>query len=511
MDSPSSSLRGYQLAASEAIMSGFGEFRRQLLVAATGAGKTTVFCEVVRRLQPERSLILCHREELIDQAARRLESFGIAAEVEMADRKASLDAPAVVGSVQTLMRDNRLKRWPRGHFGLVVADEAHHATSDSWQKVLWYFDTRTLGASATPERSDKRELAKYFENIAYEVGLLDLVKQGWLSPIRVRTIPLGLDLRGARTVAGDYNAEDLGEIIEPQLGKIVEVLAKDYRHRKTIVFLPLVSLSQLFARMCRAAGLPSWHVDGTTKDRAAILSEFSSARTGVMSNAMLLTEGYDEPSIDCVVCLRPTKVRSLYCQIVGRGTRVYPNKDHLLLLDFLWLTNDHSLIKPAHLVAKDEKEAEEVAEMLVAQEDLETAVGNAVEERTRKLSERLDFNRTRRARFFDPLEFAVSLGDMDLAEFEPTMHWHLDAATPRQLQVLGRFGFDSKQVTCKGHAAAILDRVFMRGQLKLATPKQLRWLTKLGHTEPQLATFEEAKQFLDEKFAKRSPATAVAA
>jgi superfamily II DNA or RNA helicase len=511
MDSPSSSLRAYQLAAADSIMSGFGEFRRQLLVAATGSGKTTVFCEVVRRLQPERSLILCHREELIDHAARRLESFGIAAEVEMADRKASFDAPAVVGSVQTLMRDNRLKRWPRGHFGLVVADEAHHATSDSWQKVLWYFDTRTLGASATPERSDKRQLGKYFENIAYEVGLLDLVKQGWLSPIRVRTIPLGLDLRGARTVAGDYNAEDLGAIIAPQLGKIVEVLAKDYRHRKTIVFLPLVSLSQLFARMCRAAGLPSWHVDGTTKDRAAILSEFSSARAGVMSNAMLLTEGYDEPSIDCVVCLRPTKVRSLYCQIVGRGTRVYPNKDHLLLLDFLWLTNDHSLIKPAHLVAKDEKEAEEVAEMLVEQEDLETAVGNAVEERTRKLSERLDFNRTRRARFFDPLEFAVSLGDMDLAEFEPTMHWHNDAPTDRQLQVLSRFGFDSKQVTCKGHAAAILDRVFMRGQLKLATPKQLRWLTKLGHPEPQLATFEEAKQFLDEKFAKRSPATAVAA
>jgi superfamily II DNA or RNA helicase len=89
-----------------------------------------------------------------------------------------------------------------------------------------------------------------------------------------------------------------------------------------------------------------------------------------MSNAMLLTEGYDEPSIDCVVCLRPTKVRSLYCQIVGRGTRVYPNKDHLLLLDFLWLTNDHSLIKPAHLVAKDDKEADEVAEMLEELEDL---------------------------------------------------------------------------------------------------------------------------------------------
>ena len=252
MDNTSNSLRGYQLAAAESIMSGFGEFRRQLLVAATGAGKTQIFCEVARRMQPKRSLILCHREELIDQAARRLASFGMAAEVEMADRKASLDAPAVVGSVQTLMRDNRLNRWPRGHFSLVVADEAHHATSESWQKVLGYFDTRILGASATPERSDKRELGKFFENIAYEIGLLDLVKQGWLSPIRVKTVPLGLDLRGASTVAGDYSAEDLGDIIAPQLGKIVEVL-REYRHRKTIVFLPLIRLSQLFTRLCREA------------------------------------------------------------------------------------------------------------------------------------------------------------------------------------------------------------------------------------------------------------------
>jgi hypothetical protein len=312
-------------------------------------------------------------------------------------------------------------------------------------------------------------------------------------------------------VAGDYNAEDLGNIVGPQLGKIVEVLAREYSHRKTIVFLPLISLSQTFTRLCQDAGLRAWHVDGSSKDRAEILSEFSAARSGIISNAMLLTEGYDEPSIDCVVCLRPTKIRSLYCQIVGRGTRVYPNKDHLLLLDFLWLSDEHSLIKPAHLVAKDEDEAKELTEMLVSNEELEGACEDVAQDRTRKLSERLDNNRTRRARFFDPLEYAVSLGDLQLAEFEPTMGWHSDAPTARQLQVLGRFGFDARQVTCKGHAAAILDRIFMRGQLKLATPKQLRWLTKLGHPDPQLATFDEAKLFLDEKFSKRSPAATVAA
>jgi superfamily II DNA or RNA helicase len=126
-------LRAYQMKAADLIEAGFNEFRKQLLVAATGSGKTQIFCETIRRHQPRKSLVLCHREELIGQAARRLESFGIRAEIEMGGRVASLHAPAVVGSVQTLMGDSRLSRWPADHFNLVVADEAHRAMSDSWQ------------------------------------------------------------------------------------------------------------------------------------------------------------------------------------------------------------------------------------------------------------------------------------------------------------------------------------------------------------------------------------------
>ena len=506
MDNTSKSLRGYQLAAAESIMSGFGEFRRQLVVMPTGSGKTVLFAEAASQFQPGRTLVLAHREELIGQAVDKIAKFtGLKAEVEMGQRKASLDAPIVVASVQTLQRQVRRDRWPKHHFSLVVVDEAHHVLAASYLRVLNHFDAHSsvLGVTATPDRADKRQLAEYFENIAYEIGLLDLVKQGWLSPIRVRTLPLGLDLRGVRTVAGDYNAEDLGDIIAPQLSKIVEVLAREYRHRKTIVFLPLISLSQTFTRLCQAVGLKTWHVDGTSKNRAQILSEFSAARSGIISNAMLLTEGYDEPSIDCVVCLRPTKVRSLYCQIVGRGTRVYPNKDHLLLLDFLWLTNDHSLIQPAHLIAKDSQEAEVVTRLLKEQEDLETAAESAAEVRTRKLSERLEVNRARTPRFFDPLEFAVSLRDLELAEFEPTMPWHSDRVTIKQIKMLSRYGIDHRNVATKGHAAAILDRVFTRSRLRLATPKQLIWLRKLGHPGPELAGFEEATRFLDGKFAKR--------
>ncbi|MEI7913064.1 MAG: DEAD/DEAH box helicase family protein, partial [Verrucomicrobiota bacterium] len=144
-------LRAYQMKAADLIGAGFNDYTKQLLVAATGAGKTQIFCETVRRHQPRRSLVLCHREELIGQAVRRLESFGIPAEIEMGGSVASLHAPAVVGSVQTLMGDSRLARWPSNHFGLVVADEAHRAMSDSWQKVLRHFDgtANVLGVSAT--------------------------------------------------------------------------------------------------------------------------------------------------------------------------------------------------------------------------------------------------------------------------------------------------------------------------------------------------------------------------
>ena len=390
-------LRGYQIAAVEAISEGFRTYNRQLLVAATGAGKTQIFCEVIRRSQPGKALVLCHREELVEQARRRLETFGIKADVEQGDAHATPDAPAVVASVQTLMRDTRLTRWRPDHFGMVVADEAHRAMSDSWQKVLQYFDesARVLGASATPERSDKKSLGRYFENIAYEIGLLDLIRQNWLAPIQVKTVPLQIDLGDCRTTAGDWNAEDVGHALEPYLERIASVLY-EHRHRKILVFLPLIAISQQLARLCRLRGMAAEHIDGQSGDRQAILERFKRGKTTLLTNAMLLTEGFDEPSIDCVVCLRPTQVRSLYSQIVGRGTRIYPGKDHLLLLDFLWLAEEHNLIKPAHLVAGDEEEAKAITDALAGNGSLEDAQATAEADRAAKLRERLQRNRNRR-------------------------------------------------------------------------------------------------------------------
>jgi superfamily II DNA or RNA helicase len=494
-------LRAYQMKAADLIGAGFNDFRRQLLVAATGAGKTQIFCETVRRHQPRRSLVLCHREELIGQAARRLESFGIPVEIEMGGSVASLNAPAVVGSVQTLMGDSRLARWPSNHFGLVVADEAHRAMSDSWQKVLRHFDgsANVLGVSATPERSDKRHLGKYFQSIPYEIGLLDLVQQGWLSPIKVKTVPLGMNLDSVRTTAGDFNADDLGHALEPYLERIADVLVQ-HRHRKTLVFLPLVAVSKRFAEICRERGLKAEHVDGQTNERRAVLDRFRRDETRILTNAMLLTEGYDEPSIDCVVCLRPTKVRALYSQIIGRGTRICPGKDHLLVLDFLWQSGEHSLVKPAHLIAEDEEDARALTEKLGDEGDMEEARAEVNADRTRKLTERLMENRRRKGAVLDPLELAVTLNDAHLAEFVPVMQWQGESPTSKQLDCLGKFGMDVNAILTKGHASFLLDRLITRRKLELATPKQVRLLRKYEHPRPEMATFKEAQAFLAIQF-----------
>jgi superfamily II DNA or RNA helicase len=501
-------LRPYQIQAHEAITRGFNEYQRQLVVKPTGSGKTILFASLAQHYQPRRTLVLAHREELITQAVDKIhKATGLIADVEMGDYHASLTAPVVVASIQTLLREQRRSRWPRDHFGLVVVDEAHHALADSYLSTLRHFDENALvlGVTATPDRGDKKNLGRYFQNIAYEVTLLDLIKQNWLASIRVKTVPLSLDLRGVRTTAGDYNADDLGHAIEPYLDRIADVML-EHRHRKTLVFLPLITVSKQFVAMCRERGIAAEHVDGTSSDRSEILARFSRGETTLVSNAMLLTEGYDEPSIDCVVCLRPTKVRALYSQIVGRGTRICPGKDHLLVLDFLWLTGEHSLVKPANLIAGDGEEADEITEALGEDGDLEEAQESVVADRTARLQERLRLQAGRSSKIFDAIEFAVGIADPALAEFVPTMGWHGDPVSSKQAEILARSGIDPASVRCKGQASALIDKLFLRRDLGLATAKQVRWLRRFNHPQPELATFAEAGAFLDGHFIKQARA-----
>lgn len=504
-------LRPYQSACVEATLSKFREYKRLLVVVPTAGGKTVIFSTLAQRAQPARTLILAHREELLTQAADKLyRATGLVAEVERAAQRASRDAPVVVASVQTLMRESRLASWPRDHFGLVVVDEAHHVLADSYQRVLSHFHDHAsvLGVTATPDRGDKKNLGAYFEDIAFEVGLHDLINQGYLSRIAVRTMPVRIDLAQVRTTAGDYNDADLGDVIEPVLREIVGSLRDTIGNRKTIVFLPLVRTSRQFVDLCREAGFAAEHIDGQTDDRRAILDRFAAGEIQILSNSMLLTEGFDEPSIECVICLRPTKVRALYAQIVGRGTRLHPGKENLLVLDFLWMTERHTLVRPAHLVAS----TPEIADAMIARAESATGIAepldlleeetDAKSQREAKLAAEVAAHARRTSRLLDPVELALSIHEVDLADYQPTMPWHSQQATPKQLSALRQFGLDPDLVQNKGHASLLLDRIFARRALKLATPKQVAWLRRTGHPHPETASFTEASAWLSARFGR---------
>lgn len=510
-------LRPYQNDFIADVEKGWEQYRKQLGVAPTGSGKTIIFSWLAKRLhdsQGKRTLILAHRDELIGQAIDKLHAAtGIVAAKEKADSRASRDAPVVVASIQTMMR--RADQWPEDHFGLVVCDEAHHSLSESWQNVLTRFDSKAnvLGVTATPDRGDKRELGSYYENIAHEISLIDLVRQAFLCPISICSLPLSIDLSAVKSTAGDLDSGDLGHALEPYLKSIARTIGEAAKGRKTLCFLPLIATSLKFVEHCQAAGISCKHVDGESPDRAQILKEFAAGEFQLLSNAMLLTEGYDCPDIGCICVLRPTRSRPLFAQMVGRGTRIAEGKENLLILDFIWLHERHKLIKPAHLICESEEEAEEITETMAeygGDADLVESCDQVRAERESALAKRLALMASRTARFISAEEFAVRHHRLSLAEFEPTMKWHSQPITDKQSVCLERAGINVDTVKGKGHASQIIGAYFEMRDLEPASAKQKwvmqqrGWMSSDGMRNAQSATSGEAREFFTKLNAART-------
>lgn len=487
-------LRPYQCEAVEAVKAQWREGnRRTLLVLPTGCGKTICFAALTadRVQQGGRVLILAHRGELLRQAADKLRQVtGLEAALEQAGATAAgTGAAVIVGSVQTLCREDRLTQYPPDHFSTIIVDEAHHVLSAGYQRVLSYFGTAdVLGVTATPDRGDKKALSAFFDSLAYEYSLRDAVKAGYLTPIRAVTIPLPIDLSGVHQAAGDYDAGELGEALEPLLEKIAAEMETVCRGRKTVVFLPLIKTAQHFRDILAQHGFAAAEVDGQSPDREEILSEFEAGKYNVLCNAMLLTEGWDCPSVDCVIVLRPTRIRSLYCQMVGRGTRLSPGKEDLLLPDFLWHSTRFSLCSPAALVAGSEAQEKKLKEIITEngadgctlEEAEEILRDKAAADREASLREQLRQNRNRPRRSIDPLAFALSVDLADLADYEPTFRWERKPPSEKQLRTLESFGLETGSVTSAGMASLLLNRLFERSKAGLATPKQVNLLSRYG-------------------------------
>lgn len=510
-------LRPYQEEAKQAIFDEWQQGNRKtLLVLATGLGKTIVFCSAIEQCvrEGQRALILAHRGELLTQAAEKLyKTTGLIASLEKAESSCLGDpARVVVGSVQTLQNEKRLDRFPENHFDTIVVDEAHHVLSDGYQRVLEHFpEARVLGVTATPDRGDKRNLGQFFDSIAYQYDIAQGIRDGYLSPIRALTVPLSIDLTDVNVTAGDFSSGDLGTALEPYLEQIAEAMLEHCQNRKTIVFLPLVATSQKFRDILNARGFRAEEVNGTDspESRKAKLHAFESGQLDVLCNSMLLTEGFDCPSIDCVICLRPTKVRSLYTQIVGRGTRLHPGKDYCLILDFLWHSERHELCHPAHLVSEDpavqakatemmEEAAEDEDPQLFDIEDLVVeAEREVVREREESLAAQLKELSRRKSKFVDPLQWELSINTNELAAYEETMPWEMKPISTKQKKALEKAGINPDEIDTAGKATLILNKLTKRRESGLTTPKQIRFLERKGFRKVGEWRFDEAKSLID--------------
>lgn len=454
----------------------------------------------------ERVLVLAHRSELLDQASDKLQkTTGLQTALEKA-QSTSVGTwnRVVVASVQTLQQEKRLSQFSKDYFDTIVIDEAHHSVTGGYQTIIKYFDkAKILGVTATADRADNRKLGEVFQSVAYEYSLATAIRKGYLSKIMVQTIPLEIDLKGIEVQAGDYSASSVGTALDPYLDQIADKMMEYCKGRKTLVFLPLIATSKKFTQLLIQRGFKAHEVNGQSEDREQVKEKFAKGEYDVICNSMLWTEGFDEPSIDCVIMLRPTKVRSLYAQAVGRGTRLFNGKKELLILDFLWLTDRLDLCRPANIICRTPdvakkmtdniNESGELVDLLEAETQAESDV---VTEREEALARELEAMRKKKSRLVDPLQYEMSIQDKDLINYVPQLGWECLPPTEKQIKTLSEYGISFDMIETQGKANLLLNKIANRRSAGLSSPKQIRLLERYGFKHVGMWTMDEANKMI---------------
>jgi len=371
------SLRNYQTDAIDKIIESFKKgISRQLITLPTGSGKTIVMAALAKKLG-RRTLLLAHREELITQAEEKFKL--VWPDVESGICMANQNDPdkfVVFGSVQSCTRDNRLQQLKENDFELLLVDEAHHSNSPSYQRIireLGFASTNKnklmVGVTATPMRSDNKELGDVFEEITYTISINTLIQAGYLSPVVGRRVLTRTSLEGIHTRAGDFAIGELSEAVNtPERNKsIVETYRKYASNRKGIAFCCDVQHCKDLAEALRDAKIPAKAIYGDMDpfERKNALKELKTGKIQVATSCGVLCEGFDEATLSCIAMTHPTKFKGLYVQCIGRGLRLHPSKSDCLILDFT--DEEHNLETIASL-AKTIPEAKHIGENQEAKE-----------------------------------------------------------------------------------------------------------------------------------------------
>ena len=527
-------LRPYQTAAVEAVEDAWKTDPSTLMVLPTGTGKTVVFAHILDRIPQGRAMVVAHREELIWQAADKIEAVtGDKPDVEMADFKAAHSfwgkSRFVISTVQTQnagRNGGRMTGFDPHEFAVLVVDEAHHATAPSYRRIIDHYRQnpalRVLGCTATPDRHDEAALGQVFGSCAYDYEIVDAIGDGWLVPIRQRAVAVdGLDYSSVRTTAGDLNGADLARVMEYEetLHGIAYPTLDLAAGRKTLVFAASVAHAE---RLCeifnRHADGCSRFVTGTTpkEERRAMFTDYAADRFQILCNVGVATEGFDEPGIAVVVMARPTKSRALYAQMAGRGTRPLPGlvdgyeadarrgriagsiKPYLEVVDFVGNSGRHKLVTSADILggnyaddvierarAATESAAGAPVDMLDALALAEREIA-AEKERTRRAALRVKASYT--ARQVDPF---------DVLHLEPWRErgWDKDRPlSPKMTALLEKQGIDVRGLSYT-QASQLCAEIIRRFTERRCTFKQARLLSKFGY-DPDV-TFDQARRLID--------------
>jgi ATP-dependent helicase IRC3 len=336
-------LRPYQTEALEAVLSSEAKgINKQLIVLPTGAGKTVIFSHLpIIRKESTPMLVIAHRAELLHQAKNKIQQMNpdLIVEIEQAQNIAG-KVDVVVASVPTMGRANsdRIEKFPKDYFKTIIIDEAHHAAAPTYRRIVDYFQPNLiLGVTATPQRSDSTRLIDVFQEIVYYKTIEDLIKQGWLTRLVGYRIKTETDLTEIEVSDGDFVQSQLQDAVNNpnRNASIVAAYQQICQERKTLVFAAGVQHAKDLALSFTKNSIVTEVILGETSDeeRSTILQKFRNNEIKVLINVGVLTEGFDEPSVQAIILARPTKSTLLYTQVVGRGTRLDEGKDNCLIID----------------------------------------------------------------------------------------------------------------------------------------------------------------------------------
>lgn len=519
-------LRHYQVQAFAEVQAGWADARRQLVVMATGTGKTCLFAKVAEaERQHGRVLILAHREELLAQARDRFAEWtGLWTSIEQAEQRASALADVVIASVQTLSRPARLQAFDPRAFGLVIIDEAHHAPAESYQRIVKHFaDAKILGVTATPDRLDKVSLKGTFDKVAFIYEIRDAIDDGWLVPIRQKVAFIkGLDLSSVRTLAGDLSETDLetAMIRHEVPHAVARATVEASGSRPTLVFGVTIPHTKILAEAFKHYTDPSKILalsgDDSKDTRREGLERFRGGEIQYLINCMLFTEGFDAPWVACVSMARPTKSRALYAQMIGRGTRTLDGlniaaprpepswKQDLLVIDYAGNAGRHTLINTFDILGGTDTEIRTRAE---ARAQSEADGVDVIEELKRQQEELAEFYRREALRIAQQGK-ATQIGWQDVDPFRTVfsilkvrpLAGRMGGVEPTagQLDMLRHHKIDkdlSLSRLDRGQAAELIAKIQERPRKGFCTYKQARVLTKFGY-DPDVP-FDQASALID--------------